>query len=117
MHNSPIKRRGRAIEKLFRSYSGDGGWVIDLVRAGITFTSLDSLMACVERIRADPEVGMLQVPYAQTASRAPFLAQASEVQAKADHRSYPIAWPFLALLGLSWPRSQALITCCAVGYL
>ena len=53
VHSSPVKRRARAIEKLHRSYNGDPGWIIDLVRASITFESLDTLLWCVQRLVDD----------------------------------------------------------------
>lgn len=61
VHSSPVKRRARAIEKLHRSYHGDPGWIIDLVRASITFQSLDALLWCVQRLVADNTVGILQI--------------------------------------------------------
>lgn len=52
--HAPIKRRDRAIEKLWRSYRGDARFCIDLVRASITFQSFDAITECVKRIREDP---------------------------------------------------------------
>ena len=61
VRHCPVKRRARAIEKLFRSYHGDPGWLIDLVRASITFETLESLLTCFERIRADARIAILQI--------------------------------------------------------
>ena len=61
VHDSPIKRRRRAIEKVFRSYNGDAGWLIDIVRAGITFQTVEALVSCLERIDSDPRVVILQI--------------------------------------------------------
>lgn len=61
VHSSPVKRRARAIEKLHRSYHGDPGWIIDLVRASISFETLDALLWCVQRLVDDPTVAILQV--------------------------------------------------------
>ena len=36
-----VKRRRRAIQKMFRSYGGNAGRLIDLVRSSITFDSID----------------------------------------------------------------------------
>ena len=57
----PVKRRNRAIEKLFRSYGGDAGLVIDLVRAGVTFRTIEDMTTCFERICEDDDVAILQV--------------------------------------------------------
>lgn len=58
---APVKRRARAIEKLYRSYSGDSRKLIDLVRSSIVFDSLESLIAVLKRIRDDERVAILQV--------------------------------------------------------
>ena len=60
-HAAAIKRRERAIEKLYRSYSGDARQVLDLVRAGITFDRVEDLVRCLRIVRRDPRVVILQV--------------------------------------------------------
>ena len=61
--HAPIKRRDRAIEKLWRSYRGDARFCIDLVRASITFQSFDAITECVlaklTDARAVVEVGVV----------------------------------------------------------
>jgi len=61
VRHCPVKRRSRAIEKLFRSYHGDPGWLIDLVRASITFATIEALLACFQRIRADDRIAILNI--------------------------------------------------------
>lgn len=56
-----LKRRARAVEKLFRSYGGDASNLVDLVRSAITFGSVGGLVEVLERIRGDPRVVILQV--------------------------------------------------------
>lgn len=60
-HACTVKRRDRAIQKLYRSYDGDATCLIDLVRTGITFDRLEDLVACLASIRKDPRVAILQV--------------------------------------------------------
>lgn len=55
-----VKRRNRAIEKLFRSYSGDAARLVDLVRSSINFSTVDGLLEAVERIKADERVAVLK---------------------------------------------------------
>ena len=59
IHSCPPKRLSRSIEKLHRSYRGDAGRLIDLVRSAITFDDFDMLVACVKGIVANPEVAIL----------------------------------------------------------
>ena len=59
VHDCPPKRLSRAIEKLHRSYGGDGGRLIDLVRSSITFGDMNGLVACLQRIVADHRVAIL----------------------------------------------------------
>ena len=61
VHTCSVKRRTRAIEKLFRSYSGDARWLIDLVRAGVTFRTLDAMRHYLRCIRNDARVAILQI--------------------------------------------------------
>jgi hypothetical protein len=58
--NIPIKRRKRAIQKLFRSYAGNASRLIDLVRSSITFDTPDGLVQCLERVSTDPHVAILE---------------------------------------------------------
>ena len=64
---TPIKRRARAIQKLFRTYQGDAGCLIDLVRAEITFedddreNALSKLLRCLQNIRKDASVVVLNI--------------------------------------------------------
>lgn len=55
----PVKKHSRAIEKLYRSYSGDASRLIDLVRSSITFETMDALIKAVEKIGSDPKVAVL----------------------------------------------------------
>ena len=57
----PVKRRRRAIEKLFRSYAGDGARIIDLVRSMIEFETVEGLTECLNDIANDPKVGIINV--------------------------------------------------------
>lgn len=54
-----VKKHARAIEKLYRSYSGDASRLVDLVRSTITFTSIKDLLQAVKRIHDDPKVAVL----------------------------------------------------------
>lgn len=45
----------------YRTYHGNAARLIDLVRSGATFGSIDGLVACLERIEADPTVAVLQI--------------------------------------------------------
>lgn len=56
-----VKRRSRAIEKLFHTYGGQADHLIDLVRSGITFPTIRALMDCLSRIFDDERVAVLQV--------------------------------------------------------
>ena len=56
-----VKRRRRAIEKLFRSYGGDGARIIDLVRSMIEFETIEDLTKCLNDIATDPKVGIINV--------------------------------------------------------
>ena len=47
--------------QLFFRYGGDPAWIIDLVRASISFDTLEALLRCVQRLRADPTIGILQI--------------------------------------------------------
>ena len=58
---TPVKRRARAIEKLFRMYRGDAGCLIDLVRASVTFNTFEEMMACLDRILNDERAVCLQI--------------------------------------------------------
>lgn len=58
---TPVKRRARAIEKLFRMYRGDSGCLIDLVRASVTFNSFEEMMECLQRILSDKRAVVLQI--------------------------------------------------------
>jgi hypothetical protein len=60
-HVCSVKRRDRAIQKLYRSYNRDATRIIDLVRSGITFERIEDLAACLSCIRRDPRVAILQV--------------------------------------------------------
>ncbi|KAJ1455757.1 hypothetical protein M885DRAFT_440740 [Pelagophyceae sp. CCMP2097] len=53
VHHSHVKRRKRAIEKLFRSYDGDASRLTDLVRCSITCKDSEALLRCLRAIRAD----------------------------------------------------------------
>eukprot|EP00729_Bicosta_minor_P018273 gene18273-34989_t len=56
-----VKKRARAIEKLYRSYNSDPGLLIDLVRSSITVDSIKELYECLDRIKADVDVAVLQI--------------------------------------------------------
>lgn len=56
-----VKKRARAIEKLYRSYNSDPGLLIDLVRSSITVDSIKELYECLDRIKADEDVAVLQI--------------------------------------------------------
>lgn len=56
-----VKRRRRAIEKLFRCYGGDGARIIDLVRSVIEFETIEDLTKCLNDIANDPKVGIINV--------------------------------------------------------
>ena len=60
-HVCSVKRRDRAIQKLYRSYESDADRLIDLVRSSITFDTVDNLTACLSDIRRNPQVVILQV--------------------------------------------------------
>lgn len=60
-HQCTVKRRSRAIEKLYRSYEREPNRLTDLVRSGITFPDLASLSKCLANILADERVVVLQV--------------------------------------------------------
>merc|ERR1719399_609754 len=51
-----VKRRERAIEKLYRSYQGDAACLLDLVRSSICFATVEQLHACLVAIMADESV-------------------------------------------------------------
>ena len=57
----PVKRRKRAIEKLWRSYRGDGARLIDLVRSTIEVETTADLSKCLKEILNDPGVAVLQI--------------------------------------------------------
>jgi hypothetical protein len=57
----PVKRRKRAIEKLWRSYRGDGARLIDLVRSTIEVETTADLGKCLKEILNDPGVAVLQI--------------------------------------------------------
>eukprot|EP00912_Choanoflagellata_sp_UC4_P001988 UC4_evm2s1277 len=62
VHNDiPIKRRRRAIEKLCRTYANDASKLIDVVRSNVTFKSLREVVTCLESIRDDPTLIILQI--------------------------------------------------------
>jgi len=56
-----IKRKDRAIEKTFRTYSGDSSWLIDLVRSAITFETIEGLLETLDRIKNEKCVATLQI--------------------------------------------------------
>eukprot|EP00035_Acanthoeca_spectabilis_P013479 m.251407 g.251407 ORF g.251407 m.251407 type:complete len:468 (+) comp15900_c0_seq14:1311-2714(+) len=57
----PTKKSHRAIEKICRSYSGDASYIIDLVRASITYPTIESLTKGLIRVKNDPHVAVLQI--------------------------------------------------------
>ena len=60
-HFCSVKRRDRAIQKLYRSYENAADRLIDLVRSSITFDTVDNLTACLSDIGRNPQVVILQV--------------------------------------------------------
>ena len=60
-HIPTVKRRARAIEKIFRCYRGDAAMVTDLVRSSITCKTFEALVECLEVIRSDPHTQILQI--------------------------------------------------------
>ena len=54
-----VKSRGRAIEKLYRSYGGDASRLVDLVRTIIVFDDIDDVIAFVEALRDDPALAVV----------------------------------------------------------
>lgn len=60
-HPSAVKKYQRAVEKVYRSYSGDASKLIDLVRSSITCGTLDSIIEIIKRIRDDPNIRILQI--------------------------------------------------------
>merc|ERR1719387_2428094 len=61
VHHCSVKRRARAIEKLYRSYAADATCLIDLVRSSITFPDVDALAKCLNIILEDARVVVLNV--------------------------------------------------------
>ena len=59
--STPVKRRKRAIEKLWRSYRGDAARIIDLVRSSITAETTGEVSKVVDVILKDPDVAVLQI--------------------------------------------------------
>lgn len=57
----PVKRRRRAIEKLWRTYGGDAARLIDLCRGAIRLETPADLARCVQLILEDPHCGVLQI--------------------------------------------------------
>ncbi|KAJ1459179.1 hypothetical protein M885DRAFT_435686 [Pelagophyceae sp. CCMP2097] len=51
--HSNVKRRKRAIEKLFRNYDGDASRLTDLVRCSIKCKDAEALLRCLRAIKAD----------------------------------------------------------------
>ncbi len=56
-----LKRRQRALEKLWRAYGGDTSRLLDLCRQSIAFDSPRDLLACLEALVADQEIRVLRV--------------------------------------------------------
>ena len=56
-----VKRQGRAIQKLWRSYSGQPQRLVDLVRSSITCQNPPQILKVLQRIRCDPAVGIIRV--------------------------------------------------------
>jgi hypothetical protein len=57
----PIKRKNRAIEKLFRSYAGNPSGLVDIVRSAITFSTIEGIIQTLKKIRDDQRVTILQI--------------------------------------------------------
>jgi hypothetical protein len=60
-HASPVKAEGRALQKVWRTYSGNWRCLCDLARTSIEFPDLASLTACLRGLSDDPEVELLCV--------------------------------------------------------
>lgn len=57
----PVKRRKRAIQKLWRTYRGDAARLIDFCRSSIEIKDPEGLVKCLEVILSDPECAVLQI--------------------------------------------------------
>ena len=55
-----VKPAERAVEKLLRSYDCDTSRLLDCCRQTIVFDSVVDLLACVEAVREDPEMEVVQ---------------------------------------------------------
>lgn len=60
-HPSGVKKHKRAVEKMYRSYSGDASMLIDLVRSSITCESLDGIISVVNNICGDRHIKILKI--------------------------------------------------------
>lgn len=58
---SAVKRKARAIEKLYRSYNGDASRLTDLVRSSISCETFEDLKNVLNKILSDPTVVILHV--------------------------------------------------------
>ncbi len=56
-----LKSRHRALEKLWRAYSGDVSRLVDLCRQSIVFDSPRDLLTCLQTLVADQEIRILRI--------------------------------------------------------
>ena len=61
VHGASVKTHTRAIEKLWRTYSGRCELLLDLARSAVIFESVKTLHECFKRIKSDPTVSVLQI--------------------------------------------------------
>eukprot|EP00929_Paragymnodinium_shiwhaense_P021832 TRINITY_DN14128_c0_g1_i1.p1 TRINITY_DN14128_c0_g1~~TRINITY_DN14128_c0_g1_i1.p1 ORF type:complete len:627 (-),score=117.80 TRINITY_DN14128_c0_g1_i1:149-2029(-) len=57
----PPKSTTRAIQKMFRSYRGDAGKLLDLVRSSIVCRTLRDVAAVFDRVTKDPTVNIIRI--------------------------------------------------------
>ncbi len=56
-----VKPAGRALEKLLRSYDCDASRLLDCCRQTVVLEGAADLLACVDALRADPELELMRL--------------------------------------------------------
>lgn len=74
-HRAPVKKEGRALQKVVRSYQRKWRMLTDLVRTSLEFRRITDMTACLDAIGEDPEIVVLRTSDAKMRLRESFDAE------------------------------------------